>query len=332
MCIRDRIIPGVQTCLEVKNGKDIGEILVRGPTTAPGYVEGSRHQDADGWFPTGDLGFVHDAELYVCGRSKDIIIHRGRNLFPQDIEEIVHADPDVHGGRAVAVGWHDPGAGSEDIFVLFEPAGFLGLERRAIVRARLARRIRELLDVDASVVAVPRRWLRKTSSGKIARRANLEHHRGCLARVLHIWGDSHAWIFFGRRGVRATWIGPHVGDSTGAMASSLEAALAHIDPHDVCLLQGGEPQIRSILPVAPDPAAHVRRSVAQYGEVLRALRRAWPGVLGFLTGIPTQFETFDHGDPLWPIRGTGEARYRYQRMFYGEMAAMCRDVGVLFLD
>lgn len=326
------IIPGVQTCLEVDKGHDIGEILVRGPTTVPGYFEGPRVQDADGWFPTGDLGFVHDGELHVCGRKNDIIIHRGKNVFPQDIEEIASADPDVHDGRVVAIGWHDPGAGSEEVFVLFEPSGFLGLDGRAKVRARLKRRIGELLDVDASAIAVPRRWLRKTSSGKIARRPNLEHYRACQARIVHVWGDSHAWLFFGRRGVRTTWIGPHVGDTIGALSAPIAAALPRIDPRDVCLLQGGEPEIRSLLPIAPDPPAQIRRSVAQYREVLGGLRRAWPGVLGFLSDIPTQSETFDHGDPHWPIRGTGEARYRYQRMFYDELAAMCRDIGVLFLD
>jgi fatty-acyl-CoA synthase len=326
------VIPGVQTCLEADAGRDIGEILIRGPATVPGYFAGPREQDADGWFPTGDLGFVHDGELHICGRKKDTIIHRGKHVFPQDVEEIAGADPDVHGGRVVAIGWHDPDAGSEAVFVLFEPPDFLGLDARAKVRARLKRRIGELLDVDASVIAVPRRWLRKTSSGKIARRANLEQYRACQARVVHVWGDSHAWIFSGRRSFRSTWIGPHVGDTIGAMSESLEASLAQIDPRDVCLLQGGEPECRSVLPIAPDPAAHIRQSVARYRDVLGTLRRAWPGVLGFLSDIPTQSETFDHGDPLWPIRGTGEARYRYQKMFYDEIAAMCRDIGVLFLD
>ncbi len=326
------LIPGVEVCLEVENGKDIGELLIRGPTAVPGYFELPPEQDADGWLPTGDLGFMYDGELYCCGRKKDLIIHHGRNVFPQDLEQIANADPEVHGGRTVAVGHHDPGTGSEEIFLLFEPHGFLGLEQRSQVSARLKRKLGVLLDVDASVIPVPRAWLKKTSSGKIARRANLEAYRAAQSRLLHVWGDSHAWIFFGLRGFRGTWLGPHTGATIRSHIPRLTEAASQIDPGDIVLLQGGEPECRSLIPVAPDPLQHIAQSVAAYRELFQRLRGAWQGTLAFMTDIPTQALTFDHGDPNWPILGTGEARYRYQELLYRQMAAMCREEGILFLD
>ena len=93
------------------------EIWVSGPNVADGYWG---HPDSgetfteDGWLRTGDLGFVHDGELYVTGRLKDLIIVDGRNHYPQDIEATVEAaHPSVRAGAsprspcgtAAAKGW-----------------------------------------------------------------------------------------------------------------------------------------------------------------------------------------------------------------------------------
>src|SRR5262249_22824024 len=67
----------------------IGEIVVEGPSVAGGYFgdeSASRAAFRAGKLFTGDLGYFADGRLYVCGRSKDLIILRGRNYFPQDIE------------------------------------------------------------------------------------------------------------------------------------------------------------------------------------------------------------------------------------------------------
>ncbi len=65
----------------------------------------------DGWYYTGDLGFLLDGELYVVGRKKDLLIIGGENIYPQDIEEIVCSHPAIHDGRAIALGVLQSGSG-----------------------------------------------------------------------------------------------------------------------------------------------------------------------------------------------------------------------------
>lgn len=57
---------------------------------------------ATGWLDTGDLGYLLDGYLYVTGRIKDLIIIRGRNIWPQDIEYIAEQEPEIHSGDAIA--------------------------------------------------------------------------------------------------------------------------------------------------------------------------------------------------------------------------------------
>ncbi|AKC71270.1 non-ribosomal peptide synthetase [Pandoraea oxalativorans] len=88
----------------------VGEIWVSGPSVAQGYWRNDEASartfvQADGkrWLRTGDLGFVHDDQLYVTGRCKDVIIVRGHNLYPQDLEKAVEADVElVRKGRVTA--------------------------------------------------------------------------------------------------------------------------------------------------------------------------------------------------------------------------------------
>ena len=72
-----------------------------------GYVvAGSDELDpgrrADGWILTGDLGFIHEGELFVSGRRKDVIIVLGRNHYPEDVEWATESVPGVRGGGAAA--------------------------------------------------------------------------------------------------------------------------------------------------------------------------------------------------------------------------------------
>lgn len=90
-----------------------GEIWVRGPSVASSYwadaAATARTFDArlisgeSGYLRTGDLGFLDDGELFITGRLKELIIIRGRNLYPQDVEATVeHAHPAVRAGRSAA--------------------------------------------------------------------------------------------------------------------------------------------------------------------------------------------------------------------------------------
>jgi acyl-CoA synthetase (AMP-forming)/AMP-acid ligase II len=100
---------------EPRAQRAVGEIWVKGPGVAAGYwgdAEASqrtfaaRRADGDGpYLRTGDLGFLSDGELFPTGRLKDVIIVRGRNLYPQDVEATLErAHPAVRPGRAAAFG------------------------------------------------------------------------------------------------------------------------------------------------------------------------------------------------------------------------------------
>ncbi|MGC1966897.1 MAG: AMP-binding protein, partial [Candidatus Acidiferrales bacterium] len=86
---------------------NVGEIWIRSDSLFAGYYNRQDLTDeafSDGWYKTGDLGFLLDGELFVVGRKKDVIIVAGQNIVPQDVEEIVTRHPAIHDGRAVAIG------------------------------------------------------------------------------------------------------------------------------------------------------------------------------------------------------------------------------------
>jgi fatty-acyl-CoA synthase len=84
----------------------VGKIVVRGASITPGFFNDPELTQAaiqDGWLDTGDLGFFHEENLYIAGRAKDLIIIRGRNYAPQEIEDLLFDLPGVRTGCTVAV-------------------------------------------------------------------------------------------------------------------------------------------------------------------------------------------------------------------------------------
>jgi acyl-CoA synthetase (AMP-forming)/AMP-acid ligase II len=80
---------------DLPNGH-VGEILIQSDSLFTGYYNRpdlTAKAMQDGWYRSGDLGFVVDEELYVIGRKNDLIIVAGKNIYPHDIEEIVSSDP-----------------------------------------------------------------------------------------------------------------------------------------------------------------------------------------------------------------------------------------------
>lgn len=82
---------------------EVGELLVRGPSVARCYADGTVLSDDDGWFATRDLGIFLDDELYVVGRRDGIIQVAGRNVYGSDVESAVASADGIHPGRLVAV-------------------------------------------------------------------------------------------------------------------------------------------------------------------------------------------------------------------------------------
>ena len=88
----------------------------------------------NGWFFTGDRGYIADGEVYIIGRSKDLIINAGKNVYPQDIEAIVNQIPGVHAGRAVVFGVPDKREGTELIVVVAEVRNEDPDQRKKIIK------------------------------------------------------------------------------------------------------------------------------------------------------------------------------------------------------
>jgi fatty-acyl-CoA synthase len=158
-----------------------GNIVVRSNCMMTGYYhrpELSEAAFADGFYRTGDLGHIHAGELYVTGRKKDLIIVGGKNVYPNDLEQLAGEVPGVHAGRVAAFGVYDAEAGTEDIVVVAEADADTDDAREALADAVRAR-ITQNSDVTVRLVRiVPPRWLIKTSSGKVARGANREKWEG----------------------------------------------------------------------------------------------------------------------------------------------------------
>lgn len=153
--------------------RHVGQIAVQSDCMLSGYYQRPDLQPVvDGWFRTGDMGYIADGEIYVVGRSTDLIINAGKNIYPQDIEAIVNTVPGVHVGRAVAFGVFDDREGTELIGVVAEVDAVEPIERQRIAQAIRHAAVRHSQITLSYVQLVDDRWLIKTSSGKIARAAN----------------------------------------------------------------------------------------------------------------------------------------------------------------
>ena len=167
----------------------VGEIHIAGAmlfddyadTRRAGWTRGPACGGGPAWFATGDLGLIAEGELFVVGRSKDVIIVNGRNLLAHEIEAIASDVPGVKPGRTVAFGSWQDAVGSETLVLLAEPAGPDGGEEewRGLSRS-LRQRISERTGVHPTVRIVPPRSLVKTTSGKLCRQRNKHNYENGL--------------------------------------------------------------------------------------------------------------------------------------------------------
>jgi acyl-CoA synthetase (AMP-forming)/AMP-acid ligase II len=154
--------------------QEIGELWIRSDCLFGGYFGssdwGSRIEE--GWFRTGDVGFLHKGELYVLGRLDDVIIIGGRNVHPTDVEELVSGHPAIHPGRAVAFGVRSLETGTQDLVVVAEVNTDGELADALAIEASLRKQIVTHLGFAPRAVRVVKPgWLVKSTAGKPARRA-----------------------------------------------------------------------------------------------------------------------------------------------------------------
>ncbi|MEE6165901.1 MULTISPECIES: long-chain-fatty acid--ACP ligase MbtM [unclassified Mycolicibacterium] len=174
-------IPGMQVRLRPTEDnagvcdREVGEIEVRGTSMMSGYLGQEPHHH-DTWFPTGDLGYLVDGQLVVCGRAKELITVAGRNIFPTEVERIAAQVKGVREGAVVAVGANER-ASRPGLVIAAEFRGGDESDARSEVVQRVAS---ECGVVPADVVFVAPGSLPRTSSGKLRRlevKRNLEMAR-----------------------------------------------------------------------------------------------------------------------------------------------------------
>jgi acyl-CoA synthetase (AMP-forming)/AMP-acid ligase II/acyl carrier protein len=148
----------------------IGHLHMRGDNVTRGYFESPQINatafTADGWLRTGDLALIHEGDLYVCGRAKEIIFVNGQNYYPHDLEAIAQRIEGLELGKVVAAGVRPRGAEVEELMLFLLHRG--SLEDFLPLATRAARLINEQTGLEVTQV-VPVKRIPKTTSGKIQR-------------------------------------------------------------------------------------------------------------------------------------------------------------------
>lgn len=162
--------------------RQLGEIAISSDCMLTAYYNRpdlSSKAFHESWYLTGDLGYIAQSEIYITGRKKDLIIVGGKNIYPQDLENLANDINGVHPGHVVAFGIPNEATGTEDVVIIAElDANNLenspDLDR---ISDEIRMRVTRGSDIALRLVKLVKRgWLIKTSSGKIARNANRERY------------------------------------------------------------------------------------------------------------------------------------------------------------
>jgi 1-acyl-sn-glycerol-3-phosphate acyltransferase len=190
--------------------RHVGRLEFKGPSATSGYFnnpEATAKLFDAGWLDTGDLGYIAAGELYLTGRSKDMMIRGGQNVYPYELEEAVGAVPGIRKGCVAVFGVGDPASGTERIVVLAETRE-TDATKRAALTAQINALAADLIGGPADdVVLAPPHSVLKTSSGKIRRAASREvYERGLVgARRPALWRELTALALRAARGRVVQW-------------------------------------------------------------------------------------------------------------------------------
>jgi acyl-CoA synthetase (AMP-forming)/AMP-acid ligase II len=224
----------------------IGYIQVRGTTVTAGYFRdderNSQSYTRDGWFRTGDLGCLHQGRLTITGRSKDLIIVAGRNVYPHEVEAAAELVAGVEKSFTAACSARDPGDDKDKLAIFLH---IHAAYRRSDVLKRVCASVSQQTGITPRwVLPVARLSIPKTSIGKIGRgelRSRLESGEFiALARHCDLLLENEGTIvdwFFEKHWTRAIvlkkaerptrWL---VFDDDGALYAALSQQLASTIP------------------------------------------------------------------------------------------------------
>ena len=174
-----------------------GRLQFRGPAATRGYFRDAaktRELFSGDWLESGDLGYIAGGNLFVTGRTKDIIIRAGRHIYPSEIEEAVGEIPGLEKDGVAVFGSHDPRSGTERVIVLVETTA--PPDAHPALRQHIAEATIGMLEAPPEeIVLVAPRTLPKTASGKLRRAAACELYesgglgqfRSVRRQILGLW-------------------------------------------------------------------------------------------------------------------------------------------------
>jgi fatty-acyl-CoA synthase len=178
--------------------RQVGQIITRGPSVSAGYYQEPEltaeafkpGPDGETWLHTGDLGYMVAGEVFICGRLKDMIIVRGRNFYPNDLEWVVSELPSVRRGNVVAFSVDVDGPDGRDEQLVVAAEAFQSdadALKQSIAQAILS----NFSLATHEVVIVPQGTLPRTSSGKPQRRKTRQMYLdGTLSRARVVQGTD----------------------------------------------------------------------------------------------------------------------------------------------
>ncbi|MFC1849447.1 AMP-binding protein [candidate division CSSED10-310 bacterium] len=161
--------------------RSLGEITLRSDTIFEGYYRRpdlTKRALRDGWFHTGDFGYMADGRLFICGRRQDIIIASGRNIYPEDLEDLSYQIPGIYPGRTVAFGIEDTQSGTEGVVLVCELRHQVTKQEKKRIEQELRKKIFNTFEVAPADIKLldDKGWVIKTAGGKVARSANREKY------------------------------------------------------------------------------------------------------------------------------------------------------------
>ena len=170
-------IPGFEVRITDATGTEVrereeGALEFKGPSTTSGYYrdpEATKDLFHDEWLVSGDRGYIAEGEVYITGRTKDVVIRAGRNIYPYELEQAVADVAGVRRGCVAVFGATAPESGTERLVVVAETRE-RAESRQAEMREQIETLTQDLLGMPADeVVLAPPYTVLKTSSGKIRR-------------------------------------------------------------------------------------------------------------------------------------------------------------------